>query len=69
MLHGTTGGIRRVPDGLQIGESNENTTVFIDFQRIQVEPGGRPGILTTWSKEGKASVAGGRQFTGNNIAN
>ena len=31
-----------VPDGLQIGKSNENTSVFIDFQGIQVGPGGWP---------------------------
>ena len=29
-----------MPDGLQIGKSNENSSVFIDFQGIQVEPGG-----------------------------
>ena len=48
-----------MPDGFQIGKSKENTSIFIDFQRIQVGPGGRPGILITWSNVGKASVAGG----------
>ena len=48
-----------MPDGLQIGKSNENTSVFIDFQRIPGWPGGVAGILITWSKEGKTSVAGG----------
>ena len=33
-----------VPAGLQIGKSNENLSVFIDFQRIQVGPGGMPGF-------------------------
>ena len=42
MLHCPTGGVWVVPDGLQIGKSNENTCVFIDFQGIQVGPGGWP---------------------------
>ena len=68
MLHCPTGGIWRVPDGLQIGKSNENTTVFIDFQRIQVGPVGRPRILRPRSGEGNIFVAGGRKLTNYSLA-
>ena len=50
-----------MPDGLQIGKSKDNTNVFIDFQRIPGRPRGVAGILSTWSKEGKAFLAGGRK--------
>ena len=50
-----------VPDGLQIGKSNENTSVFIDFQGIQAKPGRSQDPERPRSGEGKTPVAGGRK--------
>ena len=58
-----------MPDGLQIGKSNENTAVFIDFQRIQVGPGLGPGIEGIWSGEGNAHTLGGQETPNLNDTN
>ena len=58
-----------MPDGLQIGKSNENTTVFIDFQRIQGSPGGGQDLSEEGLGRVKASVDGGRGATNLNDTN
>ena len=57
-----------VPDGLQIGKSNENTSVFIDFQGIQVGPGGSQDPEGTLSGDGKMLLSGGRKVATYNLA-
>ena len=57
-----------VPDGLQIGKSNENTSVFIGLQGIQVGPGGGQDPEGSLSGEGKMFVAGGRKVATYNLA-
>ena len=57
-----------VPDALQIGKSNENSCVFIDFQRIQVGPGGARILSEEGQVVVKAFVAGGRKLATYNLA-
>ena len=45
-------------DGLQIGKSNENTSVFIDFPRIQGGPAGTPRIELIRKCDGNIPIQG-----------